>query len=112
MSASGSRYPFSDRPATAGNVATASSCASRVTALFTPEAMPEWRSSAAASSVAVIGATTVAEAGRGGQHADMLSGRDWRATGAGARTLGTRCPSGRPLDATIVRVGIAGRRRC
>jgi hypothetical protein len=46
------------RPAIRGNTATASRPATLETALLIPEAIPEWRASAAASTVAVTGATT------------------------------------------------------
>ena len=46
------------RPAINGSTATASRPATRATALLIPDAMPEWRESAAARTVAVTGATT------------------------------------------------------
>ena len=46
------------RPATIGRTATASRPATLDTALLIPDAIPEWRESAAASTVAVTGATT------------------------------------------------------
>ena len=47
-------------PASVGRAATASSAAARATALLTPEATPAWRMGAAASTVAVRGATVAA----------------------------------------------------
>src|SRR6266567_2585143 len=57
VSATGLAYPAPDSPTTAGSTATASRLPVRATALFTPDATPANRSGAAASTVAVTGAT-------------------------------------------------------
>src|SRR4051794_34758516 len=59
VNAAGSAYFSPVMPAAAGSTATASSDPVLATALFTPEATPACRSGAAASTVAVTGATAI-----------------------------------------------------
>ena len=56
-SSAGSAYAAPSSPTTSGSTAMASRPATRATALLTPLAMPACRSGAAASTVAVNGAT-------------------------------------------------------
>ena len=56
----GETVPVASSPVSSGMAATANSPAARATALFTPDATPAWRTSAAASTVAVSGATVTA----------------------------------------------------
>src|SRR3954447_15605008 len=58
VSACGFVYASLDRPAARGSTATAISDAVRATALLMPDATPAWLAGAAASTVAVTGATT------------------------------------------------------